>query len=388
MFLPSWMGRDGRDLNTHNSSQIYSSNTSPKIDSADQPESSSLTDDQLLQQQELVAALIETLHQQPSSAAVAGEDVPAFLLTSNDSSECVNDDDDESTTNNSESYKNFLICPCCPYAAADRDDLDVHALGEHQENCVFTCQQCENFSSDRWGKYSRHIAKHILADKTYTCPMCSYRSKTKGSYDAHMRTHTGEKPYACSFCPYRSSQRVHLKIHVRTHTGEKPFACPNCPYQATQNSSLKRHIQTQHPVTPRISRRYNKYALVTQSASPASSSTAQLQVGTQQLSVSTQLQESLAMQQHLRQLLQQQLQQFLASAAVTRTTAISTGGELMLQLNSSGGIADPAQEKHCQALTTHKSVHHSKSGKIVTSCKFNKTNSVNLGQSSPSYAEN
>lgn len=271
-----------------------------------------LTDEQQLQQQELVAALLQTLtHQSPGSSADLAN-VPAFLL-SDDNPATDDVENNESDFSNS----HFLRCPCCTYSATDADDLDVHALGEHEDICTFDCKHC-SFSTDRWDKYSRHIAKHVLVEKTYTCSLCSYRSKTKGSYDAHMRTHTGEKPYACSYCPYRSSQRVHLKIHVRTHTGEKPFACPNCPYQATQNSSLKRHIQTQHPATPKVSRRYNKYtSAMTATISSLPSVMSSLVCGTKKQ------QQSEAAQQHFRQLLQQHLHQFLTEPTISPSSALT-----------------------------------------------------------------
>ena len=202
----------------------------------DNPSRPTLTDEEQLQQQQLVAALLQTLE----------------TVSSNNNNGQVEEGNHEG-----ESSGCTFQCPCCDFVTTDRDELDVHAV-EH-EGSTFTCREC-SFSSDRWGRYSRHLNKHAMLERTFTCNYCSYRTKTKGSYDAHMRTHTGEKPYACSFCPYRSAQRVHLKIHVRTHTGEKPFSCPHCPYQATQNSSLKRHVQTQHgPSSGRMSRRYNRF---------------------------------------------------------------------------------------------------------------------------------
>lgn len=304
-----------------------------KDDDDTDPSFSALTEEQQLEQQELVAAVLQTLHQFPSTeddgtadTEVSLDTLPSFLLPDSltESLTSAGKEGDEGAENEG-LISTLLKCPCCSYTATDQDDLDVHALGEHPENCVFSCKVCD-FSTDRWSRYSRHVSKHFLAEKSFTCPLCSYRSKTKGCFDAHMRTHTGEKPYACSYCPYRSSQRVHLKIHVRTHTGEKPFACPSCPYQATQNSSLKRHIQTQHPVVPRVSRRYNRYM----SAAARSSSMASLPLSgptdilndltgypspmAQQLCLLKQQQECQTTQDNIRLLFQQQLQQYISNA--------------------------------------------------------------------------
>ena len=86
-----------------------------------------------------------------------------------------------------------------------------------------------------------HLNKHIIIEKTFTCSRCQYRAKTKGSYDAHMRTHTGEKPFTCTLCDYRSAHSSTLQAHMITHTGEKPFSCDICGRKFARSDEKKRH---------------------------------------------------------------------------------------------------------------------------------------------------
>lgn len=350
--LPPWMGGTAQDATTTTTS------STDTLSSMDQ------------QQQELVTALLQTLD--PVNLTTAEDDSLALALSSlGATASGSNGAAPPRDTEDMQDLHSYL-CPCCNFSTFDKDDLDVHACADHPDS-VYTCKDC-SFSTDRWGKYSRHINKHVIADKTFSCSYCSYRTKTKGSYDSHMRTHTGEKPYACSYCPYRSSQRVHLKIHVRTHTGEKPFACPNCPYQATQNSSLKRHIQTQHPPTPRVSRRYNKYTAVmpqqqSVAAAAAAAAAAQLMLPPSAAMLFAKpfqgfpLMQSNQAEQHLREMLQQQLQQFISPSSTSRDNTANDKLDKSDQLRKDVSITRLNNER---AHSDINSTGHDKSSDVIS----------------------
>lgn len=51
----------------------------------------------------------------------------------------------------------------------------------------------------------------------YSCNYCGKIFYHKGSFRAHLRTHTGEKPFVCSICNRSFTQKVHLVRHIATH---------------------------------------------------------------------------------------------------------------------------------------------------------------------------
>ena len=59
--------------------------------------------------------------------------------------------------------------------------------------------------------------------KVHICAVCSYETEIKGSFEVHMRTHTGVKPYACNKCTFRAAQKGNLTRHILRHTGDKEF---------------------------------------------------------------------------------------------------------------------------------------------------------------------
>ncbi|KAF2363537.1 Zinc finger C2H2-type, partial [Trinorchestia longiramus] len=172
--LPPWMGGSLQDLPSSNMDTLS-------------------TMDQ--QQQELVTALLQTLDPVTLTTIEDGDSLTHSLVALGGGGSSNSNGAAPSSAREGDDSQDLLHlyqCPCCSYATYDKEDLDVHACAEHPDS-VYSCKDC-SFTTDRWGKYSRHINKHVIADKTFSCSYCSYRTKTKGSYDSHMRTHTGEKP--------------------------------------------------------------------------------------------------------------------------------------------------------------------------------------------------
>ena len=57
--------------------------------------------------------------------------------------------------------------------------------------------------------------------KTYTCDVCVYTSKEKGSLVRHMKIHSDEKPNKCDVCVYACKEKSYLVIHRKTLGWEK-----------------------------------------------------------------------------------------------------------------------------------------------------------------------
>ncbi|XP_069047993.1 zinc finger protein 628-like isoform X2 [Lepisosteus oculatus] len=76
---------------------------------------------------------------------------------------------------------------------------------------------------------------------TYACAFCEKIFRTKGHFQQHERTHTGERPYTCPLCGKSFTRNTILKDHQRRHRGERPFACDTCGKSFVVKKYLQQH---------------------------------------------------------------------------------------------------------------------------------------------------
>src|SRR6185369_15629642 len=113
----------------------------------------------------------------------------------------------------------------------------------------FECSQCGRRFKDNGSLVSRQRRKHENREKCHKCPSCDKRFLEEFELRAHTRsvhTATENKPFGCSFCGKRFPDMGTYDIHMRSHTGEKPYACPSCPQRYRTKSNLTRHIKEAH----------------------------------------------------------------------------------------------------------------------------------------------
>jgi uncharacterized Zn-finger protein len=90
-----------------------------------------------------------------------------------------------------------------------------------------------------------NISKIINSSNPTTPLIFNFRHfVTRGTLNAHLKTHSQEAVYQCSFCPITLTTKGSVRRHMTScHKRERPFICPLC--QKTFKSSVlcKKHMK-------------------------------------------------------------------------------------------------------------------------------------------------
>ncbi|XP_046407539.1 zinc finger protein 436-like [Ischnura elegans] len=123
-------------------------------------------------------------------------------------------------------------------------------VGARERGRPYSCSVCAKCFTHK-GSFDRHVRTHT-GERPFPCDACEKSFATKSTLVTHIRTHTGEKPYSCYECKKSFSNRSHLVSHVRTHLGYRPFSCTICEKSFTRSDCLKLHFRTHTGEKPYI----------------------------------------------------------------------------------------------------------------------------------------
>jgi len=131
-----------------------------------------------------------------------------------------------------------FCCEHCGRMFAHEASYNAH-LKTHTGEKPFQCTQCGRGFADL-SNMKRHLSSHT-SQKNYTCNHCFKRFRLKASLIPHYRVHTGERPYPCLNCSKRFTEKTNLLAHLRIHTSLKPFVCTRCGRRFAVRCNLQLH---------------------------------------------------------------------------------------------------------------------------------------------------
>ena len=73
-------------------------------------------------------------------------------------------------------------------------------------------------------EFHRNEIKQIL-DQEYSCNVCNYKTKLKGSMKQHNESIHGSTFYSCDQCNYKFWMKEWLNAHIRVSHEETCYTC-------------------------------------------------------------------------------------------------------------------------------------------------------------------
>ena len=169
-----------------------------------------------------------------------------------------------------ENEDNFK-CNLCNNAYKYEGTLKTHIMVKHCKSNSYNCNQCEYHRSSVYVDLETSkdpASKGIKSDtgkgenqmrcnqsESFSIKTASNLNEDLGeeepsdivvnnkTIEDHGKTHD-ETTLICNQCEFTSSQVGTFETHLKTHSGEKSNKCSQCNYASYGASNLKRHLKT------------------------------------------------------------------------------------------------------------------------------------------------
>lgn len=133
-----------------------------------------------------------------------------------------------------------MVCKFCNKKFRSRKSYWAH-VRMHSGEKSYTCHICGK-QFVQGGSLYYHL-KHVHDGvKNHTCDICGRSFAMKTAMEDHRRIHTGERPYVCHTCGKTFKTKASLYIHSKTHTDEFPHKCTYCAKRFRWRQQMLGHL--------------------------------------------------------------------------------------------------------------------------------------------------
>ncbi|XP_011697067.1 PREDICTED: gastrula zinc finger protein XlCGF7.1-like [Wasmannia auropunctata] len=133
-----------------------------------------------------------------------------------------------------------MVCKFCNKKFRSRKSYWAH-VRTHSGEKSYTCHVCGK-QFVQGGSLYYHL-KHVHDGvKNHTCDLCGRSFAMKTAMEDHRRIHTGERPYVCHTCGKTFKTKASLYIHSKTHTDEFPHKCTYCAKRFRWRQQMLGHL--------------------------------------------------------------------------------------------------------------------------------------------------
>lgn len=134
----------------------------------------------------------------------------------------------------------MMICKVCNKKFRSRKSYWAH-VRMHSGEKSYICHICgkQYFQNGSLYYHLKHMHDGV---KNHACDICGRSFAMKTAMEDHRRIHTGERPYVCDSCGKTFKTKASLYIHNKTHTDELPHECFYCSKRFRWKQRMLGHL--------------------------------------------------------------------------------------------------------------------------------------------------